>query len=172
MNKRDLIALYNKELRKEIQIQGFIREQTEHVVRYISQFEEKSYILFSNVTEENGRDIIKRELAYFHELKKDFEWKVYSFDKPSNLKEMLKQEGFTIDERETLMVLKLEEHHPLLSNAQLHNVKEIVDKEGIQQIIELENAVWNESHDELGERQWRDKQSDPDHLYLYGIYDE
>ena len=50
-------------------------------------------------------------------------------------------------------------------------LKEIADEKGIRELISLIDIIWEESHEELGNRLWRDKQGDPDSLYLYGIYD-
>ncbi|KGR75169.1 GNAT family N-acetyltransferase [Ureibacillus sinduriensis] len=172
MDKNELIQLFNKELRYESQVQGFIREETENVVRHVSQFGENGFIIYSNVNSENAREIIKKELTYFSDIKQDFEWKVYSYDKPDNLKEILEQEGFTIGDPEALMVMKIDDEHTLLTNRQLLGVKEITNEQGIQDIIVLEDAIWNESHAELGERLWRDKRNNPESLYIYGIYED
>jgi len=172
MDKNELIALFHKELREEAHIQGFKRERTEHVVRHISQYRERGFIGSSNVNEDNARDIIRNELDYFKQLKQGFEWKVYSYDKPDNLKELLKQEGFTIGDPEALMVMEVDEQHPLFVNGHSNDVKEITDEQGIKEIISLEDAIWNESLAELGERLWRDKQNNPDTLFLYGIYED
>ncbi len=172
MDKNELISRFHKELRHEAQPQGYIREETEHVVRHISKFDENGYIISSNVNEDNVREIIRNEVSYFSNRKQDFEWKVYSYDKPDSLKDILAQEGFEIDNPEALMVMELDDSHPLLTNSQFLGVKEITDEQGIQDIVVLEDTIWNESHAELGERLWRDKQNNPDSLYLYGIYEE
>lgn len=172
MNKNELISLFHIELRQEAQTQGYIREETEHVVRHISKFGEKGFIISSDVNEGNAREIIRNELTYFSDRKQDFEWKVYSYDKPDCLKDILEQEGFTIDNPEALMVIKLADKHPLLTDSQFFEVKEIKDEQGIQDIVVLEDIIWEESHAELGEKLWRDKQNNPDSLYLYGIYED
>ena len=70
------------------------------------------------------------------------------------------------------MVMELDDSHPLLTNNQPLGVKEITDEQGIQDIVVLEDTIWNESQKELGERLWRDKQNNPDSLYIYGIYED
>ncbi|MEK4386188.1 GNAT family N-acetyltransferase [Solibacillus sp. FSL W7-1464] len=172
MDKNEWIALFHKELRQEAVTPGFIREETDFVVRHISKFNENGFILASNVNESSAMEVIRNELSYFGDLKQSFEWKVYSYDKPDNLTEILKQEGFTIDDQEALMVVKLSESHPFLTNFDLHAVKEITDEQGIRDIITLIEIIWNGSHKELGERLWRDKQNSPDLLYIYGVYED
>lgn len=172
MDKTDLISLFHKELRQDARIQGFKREITEHVVRHVSQFGERGFISSSTVNEDNAREIIRKELDYFKQLKQGFEWKVYSYDKPDNLKEILKEEGFTIGDPEALMVMEIKNQQHLLLNGATLDVKEITDEEGIKEIIELEDVIWNQSLASLGERLWRDKQNNPESLFLYGIYED
>ena len=172
MDKNELITRFHKELRQEAQTQGYIREETEHVVRHISKFGEKGFIIASNVNEDNAREIIRKELNYFSNLKQEFEWKVYSYDKPDSLKDMLAEEGFKIDPPEALMVMKLDDSHSLLSKSPFFGIKEITDEKGIRDIVALEDTIWNESHAELGQQLWRDKQNHPNSLYIYGIYEE
>ena len=62
----------------------------------------------------NAREIIKNEINYFSNRGQEFEWKVYSYDKPAHLKDILEQEGFTIDPPEALMVMKLADTDHLL----------------------------------------------------------
>lgn len=172
MDKNELLAKFHKELRHDAQVQGYTREETEHVVRHVSQYGESGFILASNVNEDNAKEVIKNELTYFTNKKMDFEWKVYSYDYPSSLIDILEQEGFEMGEPEALMVMKVDENHPMLTHVQAIEVKEITDKQGIQDIVVLEDTIWNESHAELGERLWRDKQNNPESLFLYGIYVE
>ncbi|WP_404450601.1 N-acetyltransferase [Virgibacillus necropolis] len=171
MNKKELLAVFHRELRQEAETLGFTREETDNVVRHLSQSGDKNFIISSNLDDMNARGIIKEEINYFQELEKEFEWKVYSYDHPTDLKDILQQEGFTIDNPEALMVMKLDENLPLLQCPQHKKLSQITDEKGIQDIIALEDSIWNESHAELGTRLWRDKQSNPESLYLYGIYE-
>lgn len=154
MDKQEWIAIFHKELRQEAVTPGFRREETEHVIRHISKFNESGFILSSNVNERTAMEVIQNELTYFGSLKQSFEWKVYSYDKPENLTEILKQEGFTIDDPEALMVMELPETHPFLTNSDLHAVKEITDEQGIHDVIALEEAIWNGSQDYLEISRW------------------
>lgn len=172
MNKNELLAVFHKELRQEAKTLGFMREETDYVVRHLSKGGEKNFIIASSLSEENAQENIKKEIDYFRNREQDFEWKVYSYDQPPHLKEMLEEEDFTIDDPEALMVMKLDDEHPLLHHSRYEDLTEITDEKGIQDIIALEDSIWNESHAELGMRLLRDKQSNPESLFLYGIYEE
>ncbi|MCG7345399.1 GNAT family N-acetyltransferase [Sporosarcina sp. ACRSL] len=171
MEKEELRLLFDKELRQNLHSPGYRREETEHVVRHVSMHGERGFVIHSNLNEENADEIIQEELSYFNRLGVGFEWKVYSYDKPAHLKDILEQRGFTIEPRESLMVMEITDMHPFPQQEET-DVQEIVDEKGIREIIALLDNIWEESHNELGDRLWRDKQNDPDSLYLYGVYDK
>lgn len=171
MNQTEMLNLFDKELRKNLQSPGSRREETEHVVRHVSLNGERGFISSSNVNEENAKRIIREELDYFRQQGVGFEWKVYSYDKPENLVELLEQENFAVEPREALMVMEIKENHPFASQKISPQLKEIVDEKGIREMIALIDFIWDDSHEELGNRLWRDKQNDPESLYIYGIYD-
>ncbi|WP_054767740.1 GNAT family N-acetyltransferase [Lysinibacillus parviboronicapiens] len=172
MEKEALISKFHKELRQYAEVEGYKREATADVVRHISQFGEKSFIIASNLTDVNVEKVIEQEVNYFRKLNQPFEWKVYSYDKPSNLKERLAQQGFTIEDPEAVMVLKLEPQHALLSETTPLHLQEITDEQGIQDIVKLEDTIWHVSHLEMGNRLWRVKQAIPEALHLYGVYED
>ncbi|MFD1206316.1 MULTISPECIES: GNAT family N-acetyltransferase [Sporosarcina] len=171
MDKEKILSLFHKELRQELQSQGYRREETEHVVRHVSLHGERGFIIASHVNEENARKIIQEELDHFKRLGIGFEWKVYSYDKPDYLKELLEEEGFMSEPREALMVMDIHDMPSLLGVDEEIHIKEIIDEKGVRDIISLIDFIWQESHEELGNRLWRDKQDDPDSLFLYGVYD-
>lgn len=170
LDKQDLLLLFDKELRRNLHSPGYQREETEHVVRHVSLHNERGFIIHSNVNEENASNVIQEELNYFNRLGVGFEWKVYSYDKPDHLKQLLEQNNFTIEPSEALMVMEIDTT-PTFHLEEYSMVKEIVNEKGIREIISLLDIIWEESHEELGDRLWRDKQNDPEALYLYGIYD-
>lgn len=172
LNKQELLLLFDTELRRNLQSLGYRREENEYVIRHVSLHGEKGFVIHSTVNNENASNVIREELNYFNQLGVGFEWKVYSYDKPDHLKDLIEQKGFTIEPREALMVMDVDAIRPILHTDEHANVQEIVDEKGIREMISLIDIIWEESHEELGDRLWRDKQNDPDSLYLYGIYEE
>ncbi|WP_245830950.1 GNAT family N-acetyltransferase [Sediminibacillus massiliensis] len=167
-----LISAFNERYRKVVEPPGFTREETETVVRHISLTEEKSFISYSNFNEDETERIIDSEIEYFSKSGKTFEWKVYDFDQPPELKSKLKNKGFMVEEPEALMILPLKSRAALTEGfVPKTNVTEIDDETGIGDLVRLENSIWKESHKQLGERLWRDKQTAPESLYIYGIYE-
>nr|WP_245345346.1 GNAT family N-acetyltransferase [Halobacillus andaensis] len=166
------MAIFHKQLRIESTPPGFIKEETDHVIRHVSKFNEDGFISASNVNEQNAEQIIQEELNYFINLGQRFEWKVYSYDQPPYLIDLLKEQGFTIEDREALMVMEIDQDHPFLEEITPALLKEITDEAGIKEMISLIESIWEGSFSMLGERLWRDKQDDPDSLFLYGVYED
>lgn len=141
-------------------------------MRHVSAHQEAGFVIASTLTDNNARSVVQQELAYFKERQQHFEWKVYSYDQPAHLKELLQEEGFTLEGEEAVLVTELHQNHPLLKVTRTHKVKEITDDKGIKEITQLEGKIWSDDKVELGNRLCRDKQQYPDKLYLYGVYED
>ncbi|MDC3417135.1 GNAT family N-acetyltransferase [Aquibacillus salsiterrae] len=113
--------------------------------------------------------MIKEQVDYYRQIGQRFEWKVYSYDQPSNLIELLEDEGFMNDGPEALMVMDTSKTN-LLKVEIPSEIKEITDRNGIEAIMKLEKTIWNDPLKGLGERLWRDKQRNEESLFLYGAY--
>lgn len=160
-------ALYDQQLRQGYSMPGYRREITSHLVRYVSLWGEKGYVLWSNLGRASALEVIQDEVAYFKALRQPFEWKVFDYDTPAHLPDLLVHAGFQADEPEFVMVksgtvAKTSGHLPI--------VTEITTVEGIGDIIRLEQAIWNQEFDDLKVRLTRDQDQRPDQVCLYGVY--
>ena len=54
-------------------------------------------VIFSRLEAANVDEINREQVAYFEGLGQDFEWKVYDYDRPSDLKDRLAAHGFIIE---------------------------------------------------------------------------
>ncbi|WP_456276944.1 GNAT family N-acetyltransferase [Bacillus sp. AK128] len=167
MNKQQLLDIYTKEQRIEVEHPGWRKIVTEHTVRNVSTTGEKGFVIYSNLNEGNVHTIVDQELEFFHSIPQPFEWKYYDYDQPSNLKEILIEKGFTVEDPEALLVLDIESKPKLIEKNIAPEIVRVFDDEGIAGIVELEDFIWNESHADLGERLKRDLKDDPDHLLIY-----
>ncbi|MBM6617989.1 GNAT family N-acetyltransferase [Bacillus suaedaesalsae] len=167
MNKQQLLDIYTKEQRIEANHPGWERIVTEHTVRNVSMFGEKGFVIYSNLNKENVHAIIDQEIQYFKSISQGFEWKCYDYDQPDNIKDILIEKGFTVEDPEALLVLDIESKKDLLAMNISPEIVRITDDKGIDGIVSLEDAIWNESHAELGERLKRDLKDDPENLLIY-----
>jgi GNAT superfamily N-acetyltransferase len=146
-----MIALYNQDQRKDVEYPDARREVTPYVVRHVdlSRMGEGT-VIYSQLDEANADDVIREQVSYFESLGQDFEWKVYDYDQPPDLKERLNACGFTVEEKEAIMVLDLEHAPARLWQPVIHNVQRIADPEKISDVLAVEEKVWNEDFSWLG----------------------
>jgi hypothetical protein len=145
MNTSQIIALYDQDQRKDVDYPDTRREVTSNVVRHIDTSAiGKGLITYSQLNEANADDTIREQVSYFESIGQDFEWKLYDYDQPSDLKERLGSYGFIVEEAEALLVLDLEEAPQILSQPSLHNVQRIIDPEKLVDVQSVEQQVWDE----------------------------
>jgi hypothetical protein len=76
------------------------REVTPNVVRHIDNSDlGKGLLTYSQLNEVIADDRIREQVSYFESIGQNFEWKLYDYDQPSDLKERLRSNGFIVEER-------------------------------------------------------------------------
>ncbi|WHY01187.1 N-acetyltransferase [Neobacillus sp. DY30] len=170
MDRNTILALFNQHLRIGIIEPDSRRERTDSVIRKVSLSNEPGFISYSEMDESNADKVIEEQITYYRNLKQQFEWKVFDYDQPSDLKERLRKKGFTLEESEALMISDLTETNQLLETRILPEVKRLTTEQNIWDIIKLEEEVWNVNYQELGQRLVRDFNDSSAHLSLYGAY--
>lgn len=170
MDRNTILDLFNQHLRIGIIEPNSQRERTDSVIRKVSLSNEPGFISYSEMDESNADKFIEEQIAYYKSLKQQFEWKVFDYDQPLDLKERLRKKGFTLEESEALMISDLTETNQLLDTQVLPEVKRLTTEQEIWDIIKLEEEVWNENYQDLGQRLVRDFNDPSAHLSLYGAY--
>jgi hypothetical protein len=147
MNKSQIIALYEQDQRKDLEYPSTRREIRPNVVRHVNTSDiGGGFITYSHLNEANADDMIREQVKYFETIGQDFEWKLYDYDQPSDLKERLGSYGFIIEEAEAIMVLALEDAPEILWEPILHNVQQIVDPEKLVDVQSVEQEVCDEDY--------------------------
>jgi len=175
MNKAELLTLFTRDQRIEVAFPDMRREVQGNVIRQVSLTNESGFIVYSNLGENNVEQAIGEQIAFFERLGQSFEWKVYDYDRPADLKERLRKRGLEVGEPEALMVLDLDSHPDLLEAAVPEGIRRIqgpAEINLIDEIVALEEQVWGSDHRELGERLKRDLQTDPRQLSVWAAYQD
>jgi hypothetical protein len=68
---------------------------------------EQHQVIAFNLESTIANATIQEEIAHFQTLGKEFEWKVFSFDLPSDLVDRLRSAGFSVGDREAVVVYEL-----------------------------------------------------------------
>jgi GNAT superfamily N-acetyltransferase len=171
MNKSQVIALYTQDQRIDVEYPDTRREVTPNVVRHtgISGTRE-GVVIYSQLNEANAGDVIREQIAYFESLRQDFEWKVYDYDQPPDLKERLGSSGFIVGEAEAIMVLDLEEAPGILWQPVTQHVQRITDPEKISDVQSVEVQVWDEDFSWLDSYLGEALRNYPERMSVYVAY--
>ena len=170
MDVNQLLALYDRHQRIEIEHQGMRREAVPEIVRYIAEKHGTGIVLYSRLTDANADRIIAEQIAYFTQLGQDFEWKTYDYDTPGDLKDRLSARGFEAEEPEALLVLDIAAAPAILLQPVKHDVRRITDSEQLEEVRLIQEKVWNDPHDWLIPQLGDNLRNDPDHLSVYVAY--
>lgn len=169
MNAEQILALFDREQRREVEYSDVRREVTPTTVRQIGLYHPDSAIIYSWLTPANVEAVIQAEIDYFTRLGHSVEWKVYQHDSLPDLKERLAAHGFTIEEPEALVILDLETAPADLFQPVPHDIRRITDPGQLDDLAEIYTGVWQDDFGPLAERLANDLQQ-PDHLSIYVAY--
>ena len=152
MEISEILALYDREQRRDIVYPDMTRTARPHVVRYTRPAPGANFILFSDLAGADVDAVIQEELAYFSSLGQPFEWKVYSHDLPADLKDRLVAQGFTADEPEAIMALDLQQAPTALLAPVSVDIRSITRRQELGDVIQVLEEVWEHSFDWIWER--------------------
>ncbi|WP_406450142.1 GNAT family N-acetyltransferase [Streptomyces sp. NBC_01622] len=106
MDHAKVLALHDRDLRERARPNGpgARVERTGGVVRQVADADGWNGILWADLDETDADAAIAEQIAYFTGLGRDFEWKLYGHDLPTDLGQRLTAAGFTPEPQETLMI--------------------------------------------------------------------
>jgi hypothetical protein len=172
MNLNEILALYDHEMRREAKIYKGHRQVLPELTRLIfDDPKRKSFISHYNFPEEEATSIIEREITYFKELGRVLEWSTYGHNSPPDLHVRLAEYGFEIeDEMESIMVLDLSAPPALLLDPPTADVRRILDPAGLDDVMAVEEAVWNTDYSWLKNKLSEDLVERPEEVAVYVVY--
>ena len=171
MNKSQMIAVYDQDQRKGVEYPDLRREVTANIVRHIDTSNNREgFITYSALDEAIAENVIREQVSYFQGIGQDFEWKLYDYDQPPDLKERLSTYGFTIEEAEAIMVLDLDDAPELLWQPVRQHVKRVTDPEKLADVLAVERQVWEEDFSWLGNYLGDALRRYPEQMSVYVAY--
>ncbi len=143
MDIKTLLGLFDTHERIGADYPRYRREVAGSKVRMISLEEGgHHYLAYSRLTEDDADAAIDEELRFFGGLGQGFEWKLYSHDGPPDLKQRLAARGFSVGDDEAVMALELAALPKELTGAHGHDVRKVVDEQGIADYARLNAEAW------------------------------
>lgn len=172
-NRADLLALFDRQERRDIVYPDMRREVTGSVVRHVRPAPGISFISYSTLDETSAGGAIDQQILDFTSLGQRFEWRVYEHDTPSDLLRRLRENGFEEVEPEAVMLLDLEKIPRELAAPLPANVGRITRREELWQVRTVLSAVWGHSFDWI-EKRLGDHLEIPGYLsvYVYEVDDK
>ena len=171
MDTPQIIALYDQDQRRDVEYPDARREVTPSVVRHIdTSGSGEGSVIYSHLSEANAADIIQEQVRFFESIGQDFEWKVYDYDQPPDLKERLESHGFRVEEEEAIMVLDLDSAPEVLWQPARQLVQRITDSEKLSDVLTVQQQVWNEDFSWLSNYLSGALQKYPEQMSVYVAY--
>jgi hypothetical protein len=102
------------------------------VTRVQGREQEWHCIEFSRLDSADAERVIGEQVAHYRALRAELEWKVYSHDTPSDLRERLERHGFRAGTRESVLVLELSQPPAWLAERPRHRALRVTRPEHVR----------------------------------------
>jgi len=168
MDIQDVMQAYNGFERKRVNPFNGGQVSSEGLVKFVSADYHGSYIAYFNLDNDCVEGTIQAQIDYFSARQLSFEWKTYSTDTPSNMGELLVQQGFEQEETESFMVLDL----ATTENREFDDaiLTEVFDEQGIRDAIRVQEQVWGGDFEWQYEYLLKLKTHSPESISIYVVY--
>jgi GNAT superfamily N-acetyltransferase len=170
VDTQEVLALYDREQRRDIEFPDMTREAVGGVVRYVRPAPGMNFVLYSELDEATADAAIEAQIAYFDARGQPFEWKAYAHDRPADLAQRLAARGFELEEpADAIMVLDVAAAPAALLAAPAADVRRLSDPAQLVDVISVLEPVWGREftwvHERLGGHM-----AIPDYLSVYVAY--
>ncbi len=174
MNNSEMLAIFDREVRRECEWTRMRREVLPNIVRYteIDNPEGGSFISWSSLNEINVDAAIKEQIAHFKSIQLELEWKVYTHDQPVDLDDRLTAHGFKADDPEALMVAGMDDLPAEYWKMDVSAVSRVTTPEGVDEIVRMESEVWSKDISGFARGMKYDLEHHPDHLSVFAVWQD
>lgn len=168
METNPLLEKFTRQLRIDITYPDMEKECTAHIVRFLRPAPGLSQILYSNLDDLQADAVIREQVDDFAARKLPFSWKVYAYDSPPDLVNLLQLQGFTSDPPDAVMVLEIEKAASSMQVSPQIDVRRI-DAGELEDVVKVLEQVWGGSFNWVYQR-LGSHLAIPDYLSVYVAY--
>ncbi len=144
MDDKEILALYDRDMRIDIEYPGMSKETSADIVRFLRQGPGMSFVRYSRLNADNADERIAEQVARFAGWHRPYSWDLFSHDQPPDLLERLKAHGFEPEEEPgAVMVLDLSEAPAELFSASSGSLRKVKHKEQLTDVIHILETVWS-----------------------------
>lgn len=139
VDKSQIIALYNQDQRINVEYPDMQREVTPEIIQHITSTN-KGYgiIVYSQLHETNADPVIYEQLEYFESHGQGFEWKLYDYDPPPDLKNRLGAHGFELEKAEAIMVLDMNVTPAFFWEPVTYDIARLTDRKNLLNVLTIQ----------------------------------
>jgi hypothetical protein len=146
MTASDLLNLYTQHQRIDIEYPDMQKEVLPELVRFVRPAPGMSFILYSQLDETNVERVIQEQIDDLTTRGLRFDWKVYAYDTPPDLKNRLVAHGFEPDLEPdnpgAILVLDLEQAPAALLQPITADMRRLTERQQLVNVIRIEEQVW------------------------------
>lgn len=102
------------------------------------------WALYRDLAGADVDELIARQVAWFGERGRRFEWKTYGHDEPADLAARLRAAGFVAEELETVVAAPVENIAGPVEVPDGITLREVTERADFERIALMEEAVWGE----------------------------
>jgi GNAT superfamily N-acetyltransferase len=170
MNSTELFDTYALETRRQA-FPGITVESLPHFLRHTPEGGDgDAMVTFASLTPGCEDAMIDEQIAHFALLGRRFEWKLYAFDRPSDLRSRLERRGFASDPVEVFMVFPLDRNMPFVDRLAGVEVRRIQDDRGVRDLVAIQEGLYDRSFAWWGDQLLATLAQAPSSISLYGAY--
>jgi ribosomal protein S18 acetylase RimI-like enzyme len=148
MDHDEVLSLFDHQIRQG----GEGAERAGDVVRQVGADGDWNGVVWSGLDSATADAAIAEQVRYFTALGRDFEWKLYSYDRPEDLGARLRAAGFTPEPEETLMVSEIRD---LPTDVELPDgirLEPVTDAAGVDLLADVHEQAFGTSGARLREQ--------------------
>ncbi len=169
METEEILALYDQQMRREIEFPDMRKDVLPHLVRLVRPAPGMSIIQYSRLNEKNAAAAIKEQIDYFTRLKQPFEWAAYEHDPPADLKFQLEKHGLVSEEPGAIMALDMQEAPQALLEPVTADVRQLTHRAQLLDVIKVVQGVWGGDFSWISDRLGGHLEI-PGYLNIYAAY--
>nr|MDO8538925.1 GNAT family N-acetyltransferase [Opitutaceae bacterium] len=170
MTALEIFQRYRDERRCQ-PIDGYTVDRFPHLSRYTAATAgAEGFVVYAELNAGEEAAQIEVEIDYFAAHSQRFEWKVYEFDHPANLRGLLERRGFKFEEPEAFMVLPVTAWSPRAGRDPAARVERVTDERGLRDVITLQEVLFAQDFGWLFDRYAAVLRTAPERVAMYCAY--
>jgi GNAT superfamily N-acetyltransferase len=167
LDRAAVLAVYDQQERYAAREVGLRREELPHLVRQVDLLGTSGVVIHSRLSERTADAAIEEQIAYFGRLGQDFEWKVFSHDRPPDLVQRLAAHGFDIDETEAVLVRDAQSAAQACRSTPEVAVRRISTRDELREVASVKARVYGDGSADIVERLAYEMDHAPETLSVY-----